>query len=294
MPGFTTNIEFGEDLHSGKIVYGRPDSAEKCRYLDKRMEELQLSIFNSLSDTLQHAVSLLGQGAPRKHGEVYVPLFIWNTHQFQSWYSNLKLAGHRLEKAKVLHHAEFKPPKHIFSYILWVKIWIEKEKRYKENEFVFARKDISTVVAYYRTGNDTKIAIIKEFRSSVNNPDGFVYELPGGSAILPTEIDPLLNAKHELEEEVGLVIDDISRFKYLGRRQLVATLSSHQAELYSIELRKEEYEQLLEAEKKMKTFGVNDDTERTYVQLISISQLRDSFLDFSMLGMIYQALYFQS
>ncbi|UJR10967.1 hypothetical protein I4U23_015152 [Adineta vaga] len=293
MPGFTTNIEFGEDLHSGKIVYGRPDNAEKCRYLDKRMEELQLPIFTSLTDTLQHATTLLGDGAHRKHGEVYVPLFIWKTHQFQSWYSNLKLAGNRLEKAKVLHHVELKPSKHVFSYILWVKIWIEEENRYKENEFVFARRDISTVVAYYRADddNDIKIAIVKEFRSPVNNPDGFVYELPGGSAALPTEIDPQVNAQHELEEEVGLVINDLSRFQYLGRRQLAATLSSHQAELYSIELTKEEYECILDNEKNVKTFGVSEDSEKTYVQMISISQLRDSFLDFSMLGMIYQALY---
>lgn len=33
IPAFTTNVEFGEDLHSGKMLYGRPEQAEKCRYL---------------------------------------------------------------------------------------------------------------------------------------------------------------------------------------------------------------------------------------------------------------------
>ena len=33
-PGLTTNVEFGYWLHSGRVVYGRPDSSEKCLYLD--------------------------------------------------------------------------------------------------------------------------------------------------------------------------------------------------------------------------------------------------------------------
>lgn len=34
MPAFTTNVEFGYWLHSGKVVYGRPDEASKIKYLD--------------------------------------------------------------------------------------------------------------------------------------------------------------------------------------------------------------------------------------------------------------------
>lgn len=34
MPAFTTNVEFGYWLHSGKVVYGRPNSASKVKYLD--------------------------------------------------------------------------------------------------------------------------------------------------------------------------------------------------------------------------------------------------------------------
>ncbi|CAF3116059.1 unnamed protein product [Rotaria sp. Silwood2] len=91
MPGFITKVEFGEDLHSSKIVYGRPENAEECRCLDKGMEDLKLPVFTSLLDTLRHAVSLLGSGASRRNGNVYVLLFIWEIEQLQSWYSNLKL-----------------------------------------------------------------------------------------------------------------------------------------------------------------------------------------------------------
>ena len=34
MPAFTTNVEFGYWLHTGKVIYGRPNDAEKIKYLD--------------------------------------------------------------------------------------------------------------------------------------------------------------------------------------------------------------------------------------------------------------------
>lgn len=34
MPAFTTNVEFGYWLHSGKVIYGRPIGALKTKYLD--------------------------------------------------------------------------------------------------------------------------------------------------------------------------------------------------------------------------------------------------------------------
>lgn len=34
MAAFTTNVEFGYWLHSGKVIYGRPNDAIKIKYLD--------------------------------------------------------------------------------------------------------------------------------------------------------------------------------------------------------------------------------------------------------------------
>jgi nucleoside 2-deoxyribosyltransferase len=34
MPAFTTNVEFGYWLHTGKVIYGRPNNARKVKYLD--------------------------------------------------------------------------------------------------------------------------------------------------------------------------------------------------------------------------------------------------------------------
>lgn len=289
MPAFTTNIEFGEDIHTGKIVYGRPDNAEKCRYLDKRIEEIGLPVFNQLDVTLDYAIHELGEGAYRELGEVNVPLFIWKTAQFQSWYADLKTAGNRLDDAAVLQFTKI-GQNFIFSFMLWVKVWIEKEQRHKINESFFSRKDISVIVPYYKEQDNIQIVLVKEFRSSVSNSHGYVYELPGGSSFKPG-VDPLTNAQHELEEETGLYIEDATRFSYVGQAQLCATVSSHKAHVYKIALNKNEFEQIQQDAKTQKTFGVSNDTEKTYVLTMNIKELHSSYVDFSMLGMIFKAIY---
>jgi 8-oxo-dGTP pyrophosphatase MutT (NUDIX family) len=236
MPGFTTNFELGEDFDTGNLVYGRPASAEKCRYMDKRVASLGLPVHESLEDLLNAAIESLGEGAERSGGEVHVPLFIWRSPQFQSWYGQLKAAGNRLESAELAHEVTF-GGRFLFSYILWVNVWVEKEQRFKSNEFIFSRTDISTVIAYNRSPDSraVRLALVREFRSPANNALGYVFEAPGGSSTKPGK-DPLENAADELREELGLTIDDLSRFKTVGTRQVAATLSTHKAHVYAIEL----------------------------------------------------------
>lgn len=40
LPGFTTNVEFGRYVGSGRCVYGRPDGARHTRYLDWLYEKI--------------------------------------------------------------------------------------------------------------------------------------------------------------------------------------------------------------------------------------------------------------
>lgn len=290
MPAFTTNVEFGEDLHSGKMVYGRPDTAEKNRYLDHRYVEDRANgkVFNDLRELLATTVSQLGEGSYREGGEVYVPLFIWQSEQFQSWYANVKKAGNRLDKAEL--KSFFRLPNGVlFSFSLWVKVWIESEQRYKENESIFSRKDISAVVAFYHEQNETHVVLVKEFRSPVNNPSGYVYELPSGSSA-KAKTNPLENAQHELEEETGLHIEDVSRFQWIGTRQLMATLSTHQSQVYGVKLTEPEFKNIVKTAEEKQSFGVAADTECTWVEIVKLSNLSQSYLDWSMLGMIYQAI----
>jgi hypothetical protein len=55
MPGFTTNVEFGFWLSSGKVLYGRPETTPKTKYLDllyKRHESHP--IFSSLEELIEY------------------------------------------------------------------------------------------------------------------------------------------------------------------------------------------------------------------------------------------------
>lgn len=59
MPAFTTNVEFGYWLHSGKVLYGRPDSASKIKYLDWLYKvDTGLEPANNINDLLLESIEL--------------------------------------------------------------------------------------------------------------------------------------------------------------------------------------------------------------------------------------------
>lgn len=287
MPGFTTNVEYGKDLDTNKVMYGRPDKADKCRYLDDLAIKRKLKVYNNLKELLQETIDELGEGAYRKDAEVCIPLYVWNSEQFQSWYANLKKAGNVLTYAKVVNQVSF--GKSLFFFTLYVNVWITAEGRAKTNEVIISRKDISSVLAYYLDGEDIKLVLVKEFRSPVNNELGYVYELPGGSSV-KKGIDPRQNAAEELREEAGITVDNIERFDFVGERQLAATMLTHKSMVYKIELTKEEYLQAVEHYKNETVFGLVEDSEMTYLEIVSLKDIFKLPIDYSMLGMIYQAM----
>lgn len=291
MPAFTTNVEYGEWMKSGKCVLGYPEDAQKMRYLETKAKDHFVPSSNTLKGTIKNALKMVGEGDTRKDGERYVPLIIWNNRSFKAWYEALKKAGNRLDKAKVLWTFRVGPEKNIvFSWVLHVDVYITKEKRHKTNEFVFSRTDISTVVAYYpaETIADTKILMVKEFRSPCSNAEGFVYELPGGSSKDASE--SIANTVvAELDEEVGLSVSK-SRFKYVQSRQLAATLSAHKSHLFAVELNDKEYKTI---QKNIgKTKGVKSDSEKTYTEVMTLKEAIDNdCVDWSMLGMLVKVLF---
>jgi hypothetical protein len=56
MPAFTTNVEFGMWVKSGKVVYGRPSTAPKINYLDMLARQQGLSVHDNLYQTCFAAV----------------------------------------------------------------------------------------------------------------------------------------------------------------------------------------------------------------------------------------------
>ena len=294
MPAFTTNVEFGETLASGKLIYGRPNGAPKTRYLDSRYEEKWgREALTSLTQMAEAAVAKIGEGALRIEGERSVPLDIWKTKQFQAWYTRLREAGNRLDDAKLLWPFYVGPKKDfLFCFTLWVKVWVEDEQRHKSNEFIFSRTDISTIVAYARSPLsvwETKLVIVKEFRSPARTKDGYVHELPGGSSTKTSE-DPLTVAAHELEEETSLKVEP-ARFKMLESRQVAATLSTHHAVVFAAELTAEEMTKAELIAVSGKHFGIEADSEQTYVEIYTLTKaLENGALDWATLGMIWRAL----
>lgn len=291
-PGFTTNVEFGKFVNSGRCVLGFPPDAMKMRYLEELAKDTKVPVFEDLSRCLEEAVILIGAGALRKGGEQDVPLLVWKSAGFQSWLQAQKAVKNRLDSAEVLWaYRVGEEKKFLLAYALQVNVWVGEEGRHKSNEFIFSRPDISCVVAYRKVGNDildSEIVLVREFRSPVRNSIGFVMEVPGGSSFKPN-MDPCLNAAKELKEETGLEVSDLNRFRRLGSRQLTATLSTHHAHLFSIELTEKEME-FLEGKKGLAQ-GVLGDTERTYVEIQTLRALwANNEVDYSMLGMIFDAL----
>ena len=62
MPAFTTNVEFGYWLHTGKIIYGRPDNSVKNKYLDwLYKEDYNKEPFNDLDELLKEAIKMVDE-----------------------------------------------------------------------------------------------------------------------------------------------------------------------------------------------------------------------------------------
>ena len=61
MPAFTTNVEFGYYIHTGKILYGRPNESIKNRYLDWLYElDYKKKPYNNLEELLKEAIKKVG------------------------------------------------------------------------------------------------------------------------------------------------------------------------------------------------------------------------------------------
>jgi hypothetical protein len=59
LPAFTTNIEFGENLHSGRIVVGSPPEASHIRYLQTRCKLLDIPWHTTLGSCCHAALEML-------------------------------------------------------------------------------------------------------------------------------------------------------------------------------------------------------------------------------------------
>ena len=128
MPAFTTNDEWGFWKKSGKVVFGAPETAEKCRYQFHYAHKFGAPAESSLHDTVRSALNLLGKGNLRNGGEREVPLYIWRTAQFQEWYTEHFLTGNTLERVRVEWvHRDESTGYQVKDWVLDVTVHLAKE-----------------------------------------------------------------------------------------------------------------------------------------------------------------------
>ncbi|HVI69789.1 MAG TPA: nucleoside 2-deoxyribosyltransferase domain-containing protein [Magnetospirillaceae bacterium] len=287
MPGFTTNVELGMWIDSGKMVFGGPVGAYKNRYIEHLSNKRKVPVAHTLEDTVANALELLGDGAWRVGGEREVPLLVWRTPHFQQWYQARIAAQEVLEHARLVWTHRIGPDRRtVFFWVLWAEIYITSEDRRKSNEVVLSRPDISTIVLYHNGTdiNSTNIVLVEEFRT----PGGQVVAPPGGSSHHCA--DHLVVAAEECHEETGLQIDP-ERFVFHGSRQIQATLSAQLCHLYSVRLSYEELEWLRAQEAAGIVHGIEADTERTRLRITTLGEIRAANrLDWSMLGMLLEVI----
>lgn len=295
MPALTTNVEWGMRWDSGRVVLGAPPEATKVRYLQHYAGKAHAPSCTSLDETLRAALTMVGTGTVRKGGECQVPLNVWRHRTFQSWLAHQRVAGNRLDGAKVLWTFRVGPKRDfVFCWAVHVDVHVAAEGRNKTNEFVFGRTDLSSVVLWTpgaeggRLDLDAKVVIVREFRSPARTADGFIRELPGGSSKDSDEATRSV-AAHEVQEETGFALDP-ARLCRVGVRQAAGTLSAHVVALYQCMLTPAEMASIEAEAVKGEPHGVLQDTERTYVEVWTVAELLErQAVDWATLGMVTAA-----
>jgi len=108
MPAFTTNVEFGTWINSGKIVYGRPENAEKVRYLDWLYKDRGYGEpYTSMDELAKDVISRLPDRDPKTEGWRhdacrFIPLKVWKRKAFQLWLQCHWGEGNNVMEAEVL------------------------------------------------------------------------------------------------------------------------------------------------------------------------------------------------
>jgi 8-oxo-dGTP pyrophosphatase MutT (NUDIX family) len=160
---------------------------------------------------------------------------VYSSRHFQEWYTSLNNAGHQLLNIKSVEWV-----KRINNFPLFIALHIEVnvrgENRIKNNEVVIIRPTTAHCIVWCENNDPAldEIIVVREYRTPVMNPKGFVYELPGGSSFNPNK-DMRQVMKDELKEETGLDIS-LERFELIGGAQSAPTIIANRTILFGIKL----------------------------------------------------------
>ncbi|MFF3016155.1 nucleoside 2-deoxyribosyltransferase domain-containing protein [Streptomyces sp. NPDC057939] len=118
LPGLVSNIKWGAWCDSGRAVLGTPPEAERMDYLLHFAESLGVPVERTLSGAARAALREVGPGAVRTGGERAVPLTVWRTEPFRSWYAERARTGDRLLDARVEWYAPPAGPEGAAAWLL--------------------------------------------------------------------------------------------------------------------------------------------------------------------------------
>lgn len=303
--GMTTNIEFGRYLDSGRLIFGYPETADGCKYMEEQIIKRRKEAYKNLDAIVDEALWRIGNGSERSGGEVLVPHVVWRSNQFQEWYTHMfsgdsqgnELRGFDIKTILCFNNRRSKitDEREIFGFAAHVNIWVDREKREKSNEWIFSRTSNSYVIPYYENPQTSarEYVMVREFRVPANNEAGYIFELPGGAST-KLDVSPLETARDELFEETGIDIskDELHRFKVVGNRQTFATFSTNRIFATKIRLTEEE----MNLARKRAAAGTQmgaDDGERITLHIVKDTDLlnpdSETPVDWSTLGLIWSA-----
>ena len=287
MPALTTNVEFGLDMPSGKVLYGRPEKAPKNRYLDHVWTLFtNLSPYADLRTILEKAIALLGNGHVRTGPDAYIPLGIHYHEGLSQWRAAKESAGHRI---KTIHQV-FTHPCPSAGSTPWLaavrpEIEVFGEERVKSNEVIFSRPDISCTAAFYDGPEGVRVLMVEEFRAAATGNKGTVLELPGGSSDDP--LTSLENARQEFYEETGISVDQ-TRFQPVAVKQAASTLLTHSVHLFALLLSDGEAEYVMASIREERVHGLGSG-ERIHLRFPLLSEVKNMETDWSVSGMLAHA-----
>lgn len=288
--------QWGLLQRSGKIVLG---TTQKQGPLLRAAEKRRVPLARTLPELIALSQQLTRPGALRRGGERSVPLHLWRSPSFQSWFRALVSSGHRLDGVELewSHRSRGvgRPP---FLWAMRPRVQVRSERRQLTGEVVIGRADVSAAVLYHRPPGSppgqTRVVVVREFRAAVRNRGGFAWMLPSGSAARAGEHthDARATAAQEVFEETGLrmPVEQLQPVP-LFDRQLLASLTSHHAQLFRAALTPEQLEAAQQTAAAGKPLGASP-SERCYVSVRTVADLlADPDVDWSHLGMILYALH---
>lgn len=295
--GLISNVEFGELVNSGRIFCGSPKESEdkdKNSYLRSVIENKGIKWYDNLEDLVKDTIDFIGRGSIREKADRKIPMKIWKHDSFRNWKKDIEEneLNCSIKDYEILFNVYDAENKELFLWAVKPTIHIGKEKRNKDCEIVMGRTEGTSICVYEENKNieDTRIVLVKEFRSANRSKDGYVLELPSG-AIHEDESDAQ-SSLVELKEETGISFNTVNknRVKFVGYRQSLPTLIANCDKAYKIGISSIEMDNI-ENITKNKTFGIKEETEITYVEVKTFKEiLQEDRVDWKTLGIISKCL----